>query len=247
MEAAPEDVQFRDGRFTIAGTDRSLSMVEVAKASFRSGGVPPQFLVLEASGTWAAEPPNYPNGCHFAEIEVDPETGKVDLARYAVVDDVGRVINPMICEGQVHGALAQGIGQALLEEVVYDGQGQLLSGSFTDYAMPRADDLPSFQVDFHVELATTNPLGVKGVGESGTVATPATIVNAILDALRPLGVEDIATPATPERVWRAPASARPPSAAVGGLSASSARPKTALRGVDPAHVEPAARHESAGA
>jgi aerobic carbon-monoxide dehydrogenase large subunit len=208
MEAAPDDVQFAEGRFTIAGTDRSLSMVEVAKASFRPGGVPPKFLALEGSGTWAADPPNYPNGCHFAEIEVDPETGRVDLARYAVVDDVGRVINPMICEGQVHGALAQGIGQALYEEVVYDRAGQLVSGSFADYAMPRADDLPSFKVAFHEEWATTNPLGVKGVGETAVVAAPATIINAILDALRPLGVDDLDTPATPERVWRAILAAR---------------------------------------
>jgi aerobic carbon-monoxide dehydrogenase large subunit len=208
MEAAPDDVQFNDGVFAISGTDRTLSLVDVAKASFRPGGVPPRFLALEASGTWAAEPPNYPNGCHFAEVEVDPDTGRVSLARYAVVDDVGRVINPMICEGQVHGALAQGIGQALLEEVVYDGAGQLVSGSFADYAMPRADDLPAFRVAFHEVWATTNPLGVKGVGETGTVAAPATVVNAILDALRPLGVEDIATPASPERVWRALQAAR---------------------------------------
>ncbi|HXQ53485.1 MAG TPA: xanthine dehydrogenase family protein molybdopterin-binding subunit [Stellaceae bacterium] len=208
MEAAPEDVQFSDGVFAIAGTDRKMSIVEVAKASFRSGGVPPRFLMLEASGTWAAEPPNYPNGCHVAEVEVDPGTGRVALTRYTVVDDIGRVINPMICEGQVHGALAQVIGQALLEEVVYDRAGQLVTGSFIDYAMPRADDLPAFAVAFHEVLATTNPLGVKGVGETAVVTAPATIVNAILDALRPLGVDDIETPASPERVWRALQAAR---------------------------------------
>jgi carbon-monoxide dehydrogenase large subunit len=209
LEAAPADVQFADGVYSIAGTDRALPLVEVAKAAHRPAGLPAQFLGLEASGSWAADPPNYPNGCHVAEVEIDRDTGEVTLARYAVVDDVGRVVNPMICEGQVHGALAQGIGQALWEEVVYDREtGQLLSGSFTDYAMLRADDLPDFAVAFHEAPATTNPLGIKGVGETGVVAAPAVVVNAILDALRPLGVRDIATPVTAERVWRAIAAAR---------------------------------------
>ena len=209
MEAAPEDVQFRDGVFAIAGTDRAMPLAEVARASYRPAGLPPQFLGLEASGSWAAEPPNYPNGCHVAEIEIDPETGRVALDRYAVVDELGRVVNPMICAGQVHGALAQGIGQALCEEVAYDrASGQLLSGSFMDYAMPRAGDLPDFSVSFEEIPATTNPIGIKGVGETGTVAAPAAVVNAIIDALRPFGVADIETPATPERIWRAIRNAR---------------------------------------
>jgi carbon-monoxide dehydrogenase large subunit len=207
LEAAPADVQFEDGTFSIAGTDRSLTMPEVAKAFYRPAGLPRQFgLGLDASGSWAAEPPNYPNGCHVCEVEVDPETGAVRLDRYAAIDDVGIIVNPMICEGQVHGGLAQGIGQALMEAVVYDrASGQLLSGSFMDYAMPRADDLPDFAVDFHLTRATTNPLGIKGVGETGTVATPATIANAVLDAL---GLVDIETPLTAERVWRALRQAR---------------------------------------
>jgi carbon-monoxide dehydrogenase large subunit len=207
MEAAPADVRFDAGTFSIAGTDRSLTMVEVAKAFYRPAGLPRQFgLGLDASGSWAAEPPNYPNGCHVCEVEVDPETGAVRLDRYTAIDDVGVIVNPMICEGQVHGGLAQGIGQALMEAVVYDrASGQLLSGSFMDYAMPRADDLPDFAVDFHLTPATTNPLGIKGVGETGTVATPATIANAVLDAL---GLEHIETPLTPERVWRALRSAK---------------------------------------
>ena len=209
MEAAPEDVHFRDGVFAIAGTDRAMPLAEVARAAYRPAGLPPQFLGLEASGSWAADPPNYPNGCHVAEIEIDPETGRVALDRYAVVDELGRVVNPMICAGQVHGALAQGIGQALCEEVAYDrASGQLLSGSFMDYAMPRAGDLPNFSVSFEEIPATTNPIGIKGVGETGTVAAPAAIVNAIIDALRPFGVADIETPATPERVWRAIGAAR---------------------------------------
>ncbi len=205
MEAAPADVQFSEGLFSIAGTDRAMHLVEVAKAFYRPAGLPRQFgLGLDASGSWAAEPPNYPNGCHVCEVEIDPETGVVRLDRYAAIDDIGIVVNPMICEGQVHGGLAQGIGQALMEEVIYDrATGQLLSGSLLDYTMPRADDLPDFAVDFLNTRATTNPLGIKGVGETGTVATPATIVNAALDALRPLGVTDLETPLTPPRVWRA--------------------------------------------
>ncbi len=211
LEAAPADVQFDDGVFTIAGTDRAMSLVEVAKAFYRAR-LPAQFgLGLDASGSWAADPPNYPNGCHVCEVEVDPETGAAAIARYAVVDDVGMVVNPMICEGQVHGALAQGIGQALLEQVIYHrGSGQLLSGSFLDYAMPRADDLPDFAVAFRAIPATTNPLGIKGVGETGVVAAPATVINALLDALAPLGVDDLATPATPERLWQAIAAKRLP-------------------------------------
>jgi aerobic carbon-monoxide dehydrogenase large subunit len=197
-------VQFADGVYSIAGTDRALPLVEVAKAAHRPAGLPAHFLGLEASGSWAADPPNYPNGCHAAEVEIDPETGLVTVARYAAVDDVGTIVNPMICEGQVHGALAQGIGQALWEDVVYDrASGQLYAGSFMDYAMPRADHFPVFAVAFHAAPATTNPLGIKGVGETGTVAAPAAVVNAILDALRTLGVTDLATPATSERVWRA--------------------------------------------
>lgn len=208
MEAAASDIQFRDGRFVIAGTDRALSFSEVAKAFYRpmlrQPGAPEFSVGLEASGSWGSEPSNYPNGCHVCEVEVDAETGEVKIHRYTVVDDLGRVINPMICEGQIHGGLAQGIGQALMEHVIYEREtGQLLSGSFNDYALPRADDLPAFAVAYVEIPATTNPLGIKGVGEAGAVGTPAAITSAILDALRPLGVQHIEMPATAERVWRA--------------------------------------------
>jgi len=205
LEAAAGDLSFNDGRFQITGTDRSIALVDVAKAFYRPVGLPKQFGIgLEASGAWAADPQSFPNGCHVCEVEVDPETGAVTIDRYAVVDDVGRVINPLVCEGQVQGGLAQGIGQALLEVVAYDNEsGQLLSGSFSDYAMPRADDLPAFDLDFIEVPCKTNPIGVKGVGEAGSVGAPPTVMNAILDALRPLGVEHVDMPATPRRVWEA--------------------------------------------
>jgi len=210
MEAAVEDVSYAGGRFTIAGTDRTMALGDVAKAFYFPGGITDRFGVgLEASGTYTTDPPNHPNGCHVCEVEVDPETGRVHIDRYTVVDDVGRVINPLICDGQVHGGLAQGIGQTLLEHVVYDREsGQLLSGSFLDYGMPRADDLPDFTTEFVEIPCTTNPLGVKGVGEAGAIPTPPTIMNAILDALRPLGVAHIDMPATPARVWAAIQAAR---------------------------------------
>jgi carbon-monoxide dehydrogenase large subunit len=205
LEAAAADLSFRDGRFQITGTDRSVALVDVAKAFYRPVGLPKQFGIgLEGSGTWAADPQNFPNGCHICEVEVDPETGAVTIDRYAVVDDVGVVINPLICEGQIQGGLAQGIGQALLEVVTYDAEsGQLVSGSFSDYAMPRADDLPGFDLDFVEVPCKTNPIGVKGVGEAGSVGAPPTVIGAILDALRPLGVEHLDMPATPRRVWEA--------------------------------------------
>ena len=209
MEATPADVEFAHGSFRIAGTDRSIPLMEVAGAFYGKTGIPSRFgLGLEASGSYAMDAPshpaNYPNGCHCCEVEIDPETGVVRIDRYTVVDDVGRVINPMICEGQVQGGLAQGIGQALLETIAYDrDSGQLLSGSFMDYAMPRGDDLPMFTLSFEEIPSTTNPLGVKGVGEAGAIGSPPAVINAVLDALAPLGVDHIDMPATPLRVWRA--------------------------------------------
>ncbi|MFM9971604.1 MAG: xanthine dehydrogenase family protein molybdopterin-binding subunit [Burkholderiales bacterium] len=205
MEAAAKDIEFINGQFCIAGTDKSMSFTNVARAFYRPGGIPKHLSVgLEASGSWEADPPNYPNGCHLCELEVDPQTGEVRIDSYAVIDDLGRVINPMICEGQIHGGLAQGIGQALMEHAVYDPEsGQLLSGSFSDYCMPRADDFSQVKIEYVEIPCTTNPLGVKGVGEAGAVGSPPTIVNAILDALRPLGVTHIEMPATPNRVWQA--------------------------------------------
>jgi carbon-monoxide dehydrogenase large subunit len=205
MEVAPQDLVFEGGRFVVSGTDKSMPLAEVAKAFFRPVGPTTRFGAgLDASGSSAA-PPSFPNGCHVCEAEVDPETGVVTIDRYAVVDDVGRVINPMICHGQIEGALAQGIGQALMENVAFDpDSGQMLSASFMDYAMPRAGDLPPhYELDFIDVPARTNPLGVKGVGEAGCVGAPPAVILAILDALRPLGVEHLDMPATPQRVWQA--------------------------------------------
>jgi carbon-monoxide dehydrogenase large subunit len=205
MEAQADDVEFGDGMFRVKATNRSMPMQEVAKAFFRPMGLPKELgLGLEGHGSYASEPGNFPNGCHACEVEIDPETGQVTVVRYAAVDDLGRTINPLIVEGQVHGALAQGIGQALFEHLVYDrASGQLVSGSFMDYAMPRAADFPPFEVDHHDVPCKTNPLGVKGIGEAGTTGGPPAVMNAILDALRPLGVKRLDMPATPMRVWRA--------------------------------------------
>ncbi len=151
----------------------------------------------------------FPNGCHIAEVEIDPETGVIDLVRYSVTDDVGKAVNPMIVRGQVHGGVAQGFGQAVLERTAYDpDSGQLLSGSFMDYAMPRADDLSDIEVEFVEVPCRTNPLGVKGAGEAGAVGSPPAVINAIVDALSPLGVKHIDMPATPEKVWKALALAK---------------------------------------
>jgi aerobic carbon-monoxide dehydrogenase large subunit len=204
MEAAVGDVEFKDGFFRIVGTDRALPLTAVAMSLHRPMMLPPQFeLGLEASGTFSAEPSNYPNGCHVCEVEIDPETGAVTLVRYAAVDDVGKVMNRLLCEGQIHGGVAQGIGQALMESIVFDEQGQLVTGSFQDYAMPRADDLPDFISELTEVPATTNPLGIKGAGEAGATGAPPAVIGAILDALKPLGIDHIDMPATPARVWAA--------------------------------------------
>jgi aerobic carbon-monoxide dehydrogenase large subunit len=202
MEAAPADIQFENGRFTIVGTDKSMGLVDVAKAAYAPMFLPPDFGVgLEASGA-ADGVPNFPNGCHICELEVDPDTGKVEIDRYTVVDDVGMVINPLIVEGQIIGGLAQGFGQALIENIEYDPKsGQLLSGTFIDYAMPRAEDMPSFECGFNNIPCKTNALGIKGAGEAGSVGAPPAVVNALIDALAPLGVANIDMPATPLKVW----------------------------------------------
>jgi carbon-monoxide dehydrogenase large subunit len=204
LEASAGDIEFKDGSFRIVGTDRALKLTDVAKAFYRPAMLPPQFDVgLEASGTFAAEPPNYPNGCHVCEVEVDPETGAVTLERYAAIDDVGKVMNRLLCEGQIHGGVAQGVGQALMEAIVFDSGGQLLTGSFQDYAMPRAEDFPDLVSELTEVPATTNPLGVKGAGEAGATGAPPAVIGAILDALKPLGIDRIDMPATPSRVWAA--------------------------------------------
>ena len=210
MEAGAEDVAFAGGRFTIAGTDRSVSLREVVAASFEPESFPGSNEIgLQATSHYRAKQYNYPCGCHVCEVEIDPETGALALLRYTAVNDHGVVINPMLLEGQVHGGIAQGLGQALLEHTVYDPDtGQLVSGSFMDYALPRADDLPMIDFKPNCVPARTNPLGVKGVGESGCTAACPAVMNAIVDALAPLGVGHVDMPATPERLWIACAPAR---------------------------------------
>jgi len=211
MEADVADLEFNDGRYRVAGTDKSIAIADVAKAFYAPmGPLTEKFGVgLEASGSYSANPPSHPNGSHACELEVDPETGEVRIDRYVVVDDLGRVLNPLIVRGQIHGGVVQGVGQALLEHQVYDrGSGQLLSGSFMDYGMPRADLMPDIATTLEEVPCRTNPLGVKGIGESGTIGAPPTVINAILDALRPLGVAHIDMPATPSRVWEAINAAR---------------------------------------
>jgi carbon-monoxide dehydrogenase large subunit len=204
MEADSADLEFKDGEYRVVGTDKAVSIVDVAKASYAPAGpITDKFGVgLEASGSFSANPPSHPNGSHVCELEVDPETGEVVVDRYFVVDDLGRVLNPLIVRGQIHGGVIQGLGQALVEHQVYDREsGQLLSGSFMDYGMPRADTMPSIQTELEEVPCKTNPLGVKGIGESGTIGAPPTVINAIIDALTPLGVDHIDMPATPQRVW----------------------------------------------
>ena len=211
MEASAEDVAFAGGTFTIAGTDRGVSLREVVAASFEPASFPESTneIGLQATSHYRAKQYNYPCGCHVCEVEIDPETGALALVRYTAVNDHGVVINPMLLEGQVHGGIAQGLGQALMERTVYDPEtGQLVSGSFMDYAIPRADDVPTIDFKPNCVPARTNPLGVKGVGESGCTAACPAVMNAIVDALAPLGVGHVDMPATPERLWTACAPAR---------------------------------------
>jgi carbon-monoxide dehydrogenase large subunit len=201
MEAAPDEVGFEDGAFLAKGTNRKMTFAEVALAAYVPSSFP-EGLEPGLSEKTFYDPKNFtfPAGAHIAEVEVDPATGVVEVVAFTAVDDFGQIINPMIVEGQVHGGVAQGIGQALLEHGIYDEDGQLLTGSFMDYALPRASDLPSFKVATTVTPCTHNPLGAKGCGEAGAIGSPAAIINAVTDAL---GIADIAMPAAPERVWRA--------------------------------------------
>jgi len=206
LEADARDIEFREGRYSVAGTDRAKSFKEVAAAAYNPVDYPLDQLEPGLEETTWFDPPDFtfPYGCHLCEIEIDPETGKIEVLALAAVDDFGNQINPMIVEGQIHGGLAQGTGQALLEHCVFDRDtGQLLSGSFMDYAMPRADDLPSMRIESLVTPCRNNPLGVKGCGEAGAIAGPAALVSAVLDALAPLGVTQIDMPVTPEKIWRA--------------------------------------------
>jgi len=198
LEAAAADIEFKDGSFRIAGTDRAIGIFELAK---RAKG---KNLDLAGLGDFNPGANTYPNGCHVCEVEVDPDTGTVTVERMTMVDDFGRVVNPLLLAGQVHGGVAQGIGQALLEGCVYDREtGQLVTGSLMDYALPRAADVPSFKVLWNNQPCTTNPLGLKGSGEAGAIGAPPALINAVVNALAECGVRHIDMPATPERVWRA--------------------------------------------
>ena len=209
LEAASADIVFEAGRFAIAGTDRFIDILDLAAVQRARLAKGEDAALLDAAEVAAIKAHTFPNGCHIAEVEVDPETGVVQVLRYSVTDDVGRAVNPLIVRGQVHGGVAQGFGQAVLENTAFDAQsGQLLSGSFMDYALPRAADLPDIEVELIEVPCGTNPLGVKGAGEAGAVGSPPAVINAIVDALAPLGVTHIDMPATPERVWRALAAAR---------------------------------------
>ena len=205
LQASGDDLDYRNGRFDVRGTDRGIELAALARSAEDAANLPDGMSpglgehVLNITDVFT-----FPSGCHVAEVEIDPETGACALLRYTAVDDYGRLINPMLTEGQVQGGVVQGIGQALLEHTVYDpASGQLLSGSLMDYALPRADDLPSFDIDLIERPTAANPLGVKGSGQAGCIAAPQTVMAAVLDALRPAGVEALDMPATPERVWRA--------------------------------------------
>jgi carbon-monoxide dehydrogenase large subunit len=204
LEAAPEDIAFENGGLRVVGTDREVSLTDVARLAYSL----PQAQLdgevgLSAKLMVAAEKPTFPNGCHVCEVEIDPEIGACAIMRYSVVDDVGRVVNPMIVEGQIHGGVVQGIGQMLGEAIVYDAGGQLATGSFMDYPMPRARDVAPFVCRNNEVLTAVNPLGVKGAGEAGTVGALAAVANAVVDALSPFGVDHVDMPFTPERIWRA--------------------------------------------
>ena len=205
MEAAEADISFAGGNFTVAGTDKSINIAEAAFAAYVPHNYPLEELEpgLDEQAFFDPANFNFPYGAYVAEVEVDPETGTVEIVRFTAVDDVGNIINPMIVDGQIHGGVVHGIGQALLEHAVYDESGQLMSGSLMDYALPRADNLPNLDTHTTVTPCPMNPLGVKGVGEIGAIGSPPAVINAIINALGPLGVEHIEMPATPARVWQA--------------------------------------------
>jgi carbon-monoxide dehydrogenase large subunit len=196
-------MNFADGVFSSPKTNRTLTIKEVAKEAVDPAKLPKGMDVgLIATATWTAPVQNFPNGCHICELEIDPETGTVEITRYSVVDDVGTVLNPLLLKGQIVGGVAQGVGQILMEDIRFDADGQLMTGSFMDYAMPRADNFSPVEVKSNPVPTRTNPLGVKGAGEAGCVGAMPAVANALVDALSHLGVKHIEMPATPERVWR---------------------------------------------
>jgi carbon-monoxide dehydrogenase large subunit len=204
LEASAADLDYRDGTFRIVGTDRAMSLFDVAKAARDPRHVPKgEKPGLDDEFTRTPDFSTFPNGCHICEIEIDPDTGTIEVVNYNVMDDFGMAMNPLLLTGQIHGGVGQGIGQALMEKTVYDGgSGQLLSGSFMDYALPRADVVPHVNFDMHNSLCTTNPMGVKGAGEAGAIGAPPAVVNAIVDALyADTGVKHIDMPVTAASIW----------------------------------------------
>jgi aerobic carbon-monoxide dehydrogenase large subunit len=210
LEVSEADLTFADGRFWVPGTDHRIALKEAARAAFQPARLPPGVEPgLYETGTFTPAQDTFPNGCHVAEVEIDPETGTVEIVRYVVVDDVGTVINPKTLKGQIHGGVVQGLGQALMEQVVYDREtGQLLTASFMDYAMPRAEDVCAMEIESNPVPTKLNPLGAKGAGEAGTVGALPVVMNAVLDALATVGVKAFDMPATPLRVWQAIAAAQ---------------------------------------
>jgi carbon-monoxide dehydrogenase large subunit len=205
LEAAETDIAFDDGNFIVAGTDKSVNITDVAKLAYNPMALPHDIEpTLTAFAAFRPKAPTFPNGCHLCELEVDPETGKTEFTRYVVVDDVGTVINPLLLKGQIHGGISQGLGQAMCEDVAYDPEsGQLITASFLDYCMPRADDMCSIDVESHAVPSPTNPMGIKGAGEAGCVGALPCVQSALIDALSSLGITDVPMPATPSRLWHA--------------------------------------------
>ena len=210
LEAAEADITFVDGKFGVVGTDRAVVLKDVARAAFQPNQLPPGVEPgLYETGTFSPKQATWPNGCHVCEVEIDPDTGAVEIVSYVIVDDVGTVINPVTLKGQIHGGVAQGVGQALMEQVVYDREsGQLLTASFMDYAMPRGDTLPDMHIESNPVPTKLNPMGAKGAGEAGTVGALPVVMNAVVDALASVGVRQLDMPATADRVWRAIQNAR---------------------------------------
>jgi len=206
LQASEDDIIFMDGLFLVSGTERGIGLADLAAAAAEPENRPADDAPpgLGATARYAPDAATYPNGCHVCEVEIDPETGHVTIVNYRAVDDFGMVVNPLLLAGQVHGGVVQGIGQALLEEAVYDREtGQLMTGTFLDYALPRAGDVPAIEVTYNNVPCTTNPMGIKGAGEAGTIAACPAVMNAVIDALAPLGVRQLDMPATAEKIWRA--------------------------------------------
>ena len=205
LEVADADLEWTDGAFRVKGApDRSKTIPEIAFSAWTAHALPEGVEPsLEATSVW--DPPNFtfPSGTHVCVVEVDTETGETEIVRYVAVDDCGEVINPMIVDGQIHGGIAQGIAEAMYEEAVYDENGSLVTNSMLSYRVPSAAELPVYETERTVTPSTTNPMGVKGIGEAGTIASPPAVVNAVADALIPLGVTNVEKPVSPERVWRA--------------------------------------------